>query len=134
MSYGLVCCRDTEAEAQALYRRIVDEGDWGATNTIIELMLGENYSYGSNKEQLRAMGERFIAGWGGYPLVGTPEQVVDKMLAIADIGVEGVHPLVARLPRGAEVFRREGDAADETGGAARVVCTTLARAWTPRHG
>ena len=89
MSYGLVCCRDTEAEAEALYRRIVDEGDWGATNTIIELMLGENYSYGSNKEQLRAMGERFIAGWGGYPLVGTPEQVVDKMLAIADIGVEG---------------------------------------------
>ena len=86
MSYGLVCCRDTEEEAQVLYRHIVDEGDWGATNTIIELMLGENYSYGSNQEEIRAMGERFIAGWGGYPLVGTPEQVVDKMLAIADIG------------------------------------------------
>ena len=89
MSYGLVCCRDTEEEAKALYRRIVDEGDWGATNTIIELMLGENYSYGSNKEEIRAMGERFIAGWGGYPLVGTPEQVVEKMVAIADIGIEG---------------------------------------------
>ena len=89
MSYGLVCCRDTEKEARALYKRIVDEGDWGATNTIIDLMLGENYSYGSNKDEIRAMGERFIAGWGGYPLVGTPEQVVAQMVEIADLGIEG---------------------------------------------
>ncbi|MSO75184.1 MAG: LLM class flavin-dependent oxidoreductase [Alphaproteobacteria bacterium] len=89
MSYGLVCCRDTENEAKALYDRIVAEGDWGATRTIIDLMQGENYSYGSNQDEIRAMGERFIAGWGGYPLVGTPEQVVEKMLAIADTGVEG---------------------------------------------
>ena len=90
MSYALVCCRDTEVEAQALYQRIIDEGDWGATNMIIELMLGENYSYGSNKDEIRAMGERFIAGWGGLPLVGTPEQIVDKMINLADLGVEGL--------------------------------------------
>jgi alkanesulfonate monooxygenase SsuD/methylene tetrahydromethanopterin reductase-like flavin-dependent oxidoreductase (luciferase family) len=90
MSYALVCCRDTEHEAQALFQRIIDEGDWGATNTIIDLMLGENYSYGSNKDEIRAMGERFIAGWGGLPLVGTPEQIVDKMIHLADLGVEGL--------------------------------------------
>ena len=89
MSYGLVCCRDTEEEAKALYRHIVHEGDWGATNTIIDLMLGENYSYGDNKDEIRAMGERFIAGWGSYPLVGTPEQVVEEMVEIRDLGVEG---------------------------------------------
>ncbi len=89
MSYGLVCCRDTEKEAKALYDHIVAEGDWGATRTIIDLMQGENYSYGSNQAEIKAMGERFIAGWGGYPLVGTPEQVVEKMRAIADTGVEG---------------------------------------------
>jgi alkanesulfonate monooxygenase SsuD/methylene tetrahydromethanopterin reductase-like flavin-dependent oxidoreductase (luciferase family) len=89
MSYGLVCCRDTEKEARQLYDTIVAEGDWGATHTIIDLMQGENYSYGANKDEIRAMGERFIAGWGGYPLVGTPEQVVDMMLEIADTGVEG---------------------------------------------
>ena len=123
MSYGLVCCRDTEAEAKALYQRIVDEGDWGATNTIIELMLGENYSYSSNKEEIRAMGERFIAGWGGYPLVGTPEQVVDKMVAIADIGVEGFILSLARLLRGDEILRREGDAADAAGRPSRLGVT-----------
>jgi alkanesulfonate monooxygenase SsuD/methylene tetrahydromethanopterin reductase-like flavin-dependent oxidoreductase (luciferase family) len=89
MSYGLVCCRDTEQEARQLYDTIVAEGDWEATRTIIDLMQGENYSYGSNQAEIRAMGERFIAGWGGYPLVGTPEQVVDMMLAIADAGIEG---------------------------------------------
>ena len=90
MSYGLVCCRDTEKEAKALYQNIIDKGDWGATNTIIELMLGENYSYGSNDKELRAMGERFIAGWGGLPLVGTPEQIVDQMLKLSDLGIKGL--------------------------------------------
>lgn len=89
MSYGLVCCRDTEKEAKALYDHIVAKGDWGATRTIIDLMQGENYSYGSNQAEIQAMGERFIAGWGGYPLVGTPEQIVAQMVAVADAGIEG---------------------------------------------
>lgn len=86
MSYGLVCCRDTEAEAQALYRRIVDEGDWEATRNIMDLLGLESSSF---NEQIRAYGERFIAGWGGYPLVGTPEQVVGMMSRLADLGIEG---------------------------------------------
>ena len=31
----------------------------------------------------------FIAGHGGYPLVGTPEQVVDGLQTLADINVDG---------------------------------------------
>ena len=45
---------------------------------------------GSFDEQIRSFGERFIAGWGGYPLVGTPEQVVEKMKELNDLGVEGL--------------------------------------------
>ncbi len=86
MSYGLVCCRDTEAEAQALYRRIVDEGDWEATHNIMRLLGIESSSF---NEQIKGFGERFIAGWGGYPLVGTPEQVVDMMLELRERGIEG---------------------------------------------
>ena len=52
-------------------------------------MLGENFSYGDNKDAIKAMGERFIAGWGSYPLVGTPEKIVDEMLKISNLGVEG---------------------------------------------
>lgn len=31
----------------------------------------------------------FIAGHGGYPLVGTKEQIVDELGKLADIGVDG---------------------------------------------
>jgi dimethylsulfone monooxygenase len=36
------------------------------------------------------LGERFILGWGGYPLVGTPEQVVDELIKINALGIEGI--------------------------------------------
>lgn len=87
MSYALVCCRDTEAEARALYQQIVDEGDWEAARNVMELLGMES---GSFDEQIRAYGERFIAGWGGYPLVGTPEMVVAQMLELNRLGVEGL--------------------------------------------
>ena len=31
----------------------------------------------------------FIAGHGGYPLVGTAEQIVEELGKLADIGVDG---------------------------------------------
>jgi len=31
----------------------------------------------------------FIAGHGGYPLVGTAEQIVDELGKLAEIGVDG---------------------------------------------
>ncbi len=89
MTYGIVCCRDTEKEAQELYDHIVREGDWEAANNIMDLLGMESSSFG-DKDTVRRLGERFIAGWGGYPLVGTPEQVVEKMQSIHNMGIEGL--------------------------------------------
>ena len=36
------------------------------------------------------MQERFIAGWGGYPIVGTPEQVTEELGRLNDAGMEGM--------------------------------------------
>ena len=88
MTYGLVCCRDTEAEAREVYDSIVRHGDWEATENIMKMLGIESSSFG-NQDTVRNLGERFIAGWGGYPLVGTPEQVVEKMLAIHAMGIDG---------------------------------------------
>jgi len=88
MTYGLVCCRDTEAEAREVYDSIVRHGDWEATENIMKMLGIESSSFG-NQETVRNLGERFIAGWGGYPLVGTPEQVVEKMQAIHAMGIDG---------------------------------------------
>jgi alkanesulfonate monooxygenase SsuD/methylene tetrahydromethanopterin reductase-like flavin-dependent oxidoreductase (luciferase family) len=39
------------------------------------------------EQQLKA---HFIAGWGGFPLVGTKEQVVDGLALLAKVGFDGV--------------------------------------------
>jgi alkanesulfonate monooxygenase SsuD/methylene tetrahydromethanopterin reductase-like flavin-dependent oxidoreductase (luciferase family) len=31
-----------------------------------------------------------VAGWGGFPLVGTAEQIVEKLALISEAGVDGV--------------------------------------------
>jgi len=87
MTYGLVVARDTEREARRQYEYIVEKGDWEATHNIMRVLGVES---GSFDAQIKRFAERFIAGWGGYPLVGTPQQVVDQMLALSEIGIEGI--------------------------------------------
>jgi alkanesulfonate monooxygenase SsuD/methylene tetrahydromethanopterin reductase-like flavin-dependent oxidoreductase (luciferase family) len=33
---------------------------------------------------------RLAAGWGGYPLVGTPEQIVEELIALTKTGLDGI--------------------------------------------
>jgi alkanesulfonate monooxygenase SsuD/methylene tetrahydromethanopterin reductase-like flavin-dependent oxidoreductase (luciferase family) len=87
MTYGLVVAGDTEREARRRYDYIVEKGDWEATNNIMRVLGVES---GSFDAQIKRFAERFIAGWGGYPLVGTPQQIVDQMIALSEIGIEGI--------------------------------------------
>jgi alkanesulfonate monooxygenase SsuD/methylene tetrahydromethanopterin reductase-like flavin-dependent oxidoreductase (luciferase family) len=87
MTYAMMICRDTEREAQEVRRAILDRGDWGAATNIMKVLGIES---GSFHEQIRSFGERFILGWGGYPIVGTPEQAVDQLKTISAMGIEGV--------------------------------------------
>lgn len=87
MTYGLVVCRDTEKEAKAAFQHVLDEGDYdGAGNVIKIAMSGASQSF----EHAQELSERFVAGWGGYPLVGTPEQVVEGMKELNDNGMGGM--------------------------------------------
>ncbi|HJY79758.1 MAG TPA: LLM class flavin-dependent oxidoreductase [Candidatus Binatia bacterium] len=88
MSYGLVVCRDTEKEAQHAYRYIVEKGDWEATHVILQLLGVESGSF--TEQHLTEFAEHFIAGWGGYPMVGTPEQVTEELVKLSQIGIEGM--------------------------------------------
>jgi FMNH2-dependent dimethyl sulfone monooxygenase len=42
-----------------------------------------------NAKTLDGHKAHFIAGHGGYPLVGTAEQIVDELGKLAEIGVDG---------------------------------------------
>nr|WP_225955603.1 LLM class flavin-dependent oxidoreductase [Amycolatopsis lexingtonensis] len=90
LTVGTVVCADTEAEAKRYFEHYVDElGDFAAAQNLIdELIGGDNRSW--PREQFRAMARGMIAGWGGLQLVGTPEQIVDKLVEVKRSGADGV--------------------------------------------
>jgi FMNH2-dependent dimethyl sulfone monooxygenase len=97
--------RETEKEARDFYHYYVHEkGDWEAATNLVE-MLGLN-SQGMTPEAVRAMKEHFIAGWGGYPLVGSNDQVVDGLAKLADIGLDGTVMSWPRYEDGMRQFQR----------------------------
>jgi len=87
MTYGLVVVRDTEAEAKAAFQQVLDEGDYAAVGNVLNIaMSGASQSF----DHARELSERFVGGWGGYPLVGTPEQVVEGMQQLNQAGMGGM--------------------------------------------
>ena len=87
MTYGLVIARDTEKEAQDFHQKVIDEGDWGAAGNVIKIASsGASQSFDHAVE----MQTRFIAGWGGYPIVGTPDQVAEEMAKLNEAGMDGM--------------------------------------------
>jgi FMNH2-dependent dimethyl sulfone monooxygenase len=92
---------ETEQEAKD-YRDdyIHRKGDWEAATNLIDTM-GLN-SQGRSPELLEKMKTHFIGGWGGYPLVGTKEQVVDGLAMLSRLGLDGV---VVSWPRYIEDMR-----------------------------
>lgn len=93
---------DTEADAQAYLDYYVNtHGDWAAAENLIGNMIGSSASYAP--ETMDQMKFHFIAGWGGYPVVGSREQVVDSLTALSRTGLDGV---LLSWPRYVEDMRR----------------------------
>lgn len=83
----MVVCRDTEKEAKEYYDYYVHKkGDWEAAGNAIKTMMGESKSF--SMEFLQKFQERFVAGVG-YPLIGTPEQITEKLIELSATGVDG---------------------------------------------
>lgn len=87
--HAYVVCRETEREARDyLQHYVVERGDRVAVDNLLEI-------FGMQSETLppEALDEfrfHFIAGHGGYPLVGTPEQIVSEIDTLIRIGVDGI--------------------------------------------
>jgi len=104
MSFGLCCIADTEEEAQAEYEEIIEKADWSSANNMMDLVGVESESYDDPQNE---MAERFITGDGSMPLVGTPEQVADKLVEIHEAGVEGYLLCFRDYLEGLEYFGEE---------------------------
>ncbi len=80
---------DTEADARAFYKECVfEKGDWVGVENLVNTM-GIN-SQSIPAAILQTLKEHFIAGWVGYPLIGTTEQVVDGLSILERAGFDGI--------------------------------------------
>ncbi len=84
-----VVCRETEQEARDyLHRYVVEQGDDQAVANMIRIFGAQSATL--TDEVLETFKFHFKAGFGGYPLVGTPEQIVDGIARLSDMGVDGM--------------------------------------------
>lgn len=83
-----VVCRETEKEAQDYLNYYVREkGDYEAVRNLMHIFGIQSETL--PKEKLDEFQFHFIAGHGGFPLVGTKEQVVDGLDLLSKMGVDG---------------------------------------------
>jgi FMNH2-dependent dimethyl sulfone monooxygenase len=88
-STAFVLCRPTEAEAQRDWHHAVEErGDWVAIDNLARAIRMDDPNVAP--EVMRARKARLMAGYGSYPLVGTPSQIVDEMLRLSRDGIDGL--------------------------------------------
>jgi alkanesulfonate monooxygenase SsuD/methylene tetrahydromethanopterin reductase-like flavin-dependent oxidoreductase (luciferase family) len=97
---------ETEKEARAFYDHYVhDKGDWAAAYNVIDTMAAEINQRNYPPERRKAMAEMFVSGWGGFPLIGTKEQIVDGLITLSKIGLDGVLLSWPRYIEGMREFR-----------------------------
>jgi alkanesulfonate monooxygenase SsuD/methylene tetrahydromethanopterin reductase-like flavin-dependent oxidoreductase (luciferase family) len=97
---------ETEKEARALYDDYVHrQGDWDAARNMIDTFMLEINARNVPPERIKPLQEAFIQGWGGLPVVGTKEQVVDALIALSQSGLDGVLLAWPRFEQGMREFR-----------------------------
>jgi dimethylsulfone monooxygenase len=84
-----VVCRPTAAEAEEFHHYYaVEHGDWDAADHLMELAgIHAQFFPPEHYKQFRV---RFTGGHGGYPIVGTPDDVAAELARIAETGFAGV--------------------------------------------
>jgi FMNH2-dependent dimethyl sulfone monooxygenase len=87
LTFSHVVCRPSEAEAKARWQEILDNADWAAVDNLVALQFAHAQSF--PHDLLALIRERMAAGHGGFPLVGTPEQVADGICSLHATGFRG---------------------------------------------
>ena len=86
---GVVTCRPTKKEADDYYRHtVIDNADWKAVDGILKK---KNISIETVGEQeFWRHRKHYANGMGGYPLVGTPDQIADEFAELSAAGLRGM--------------------------------------------
>jgi FMNH2-dependent dimethyl sulfone monooxygenase len=86
MSY--IVCRPTTREAEDYHRYYAEEnGDWEGVDHWIDMMMKNTKG---RPPELKALFRlRFAGGHGGYPIIGSPDEVASKLIQLSEIGFAG---------------------------------------------
>jgi alkanesulfonate monooxygenase SsuD/methylene tetrahydromethanopterin reductase-like flavin-dependent oxidoreductase (luciferase family) len=84
---------------------VFKKGDWEGVENLVSVM-GIN-SQSIPAPVLQHLKEHFIAGWVGYPLIGTKEQVVDGLALLERAGFDGIVLSWPRYVEGMQQFQAE---------------------------
>jgi alkanesulfonate monooxygenase SsuD/methylene tetrahydromethanopterin reductase-like flavin-dependent oxidoreductase (luciferase family) len=86
MCPGMCIIGETTEEAEAKHDEIVENADWEGVWNTMDLIGIESESF---DDPYNEMAEAFVTGAGHHPLIGTPEEVAEQLVAVHDVGVEG---------------------------------------------
>ena len=99
-----IVCAETERQAKDfLHHYVYEKGDWKAVRDLLSVLMPNSQS--ASREQWESMAANLIAGYGGLPLVGTPEQVVEGMLRMSEAGADGITVSWVNYESGLAQFR-----------------------------
>ncbi len=88
LTFSHVICRETEAEARAwLEYTAKTNADWAAVDNLVRLQFAHAQSF--PHDLLAHIRDLMAAGHGGFPLIGTPDQVAEGILALHRAGFAG---------------------------------------------
>jgi alkanesulfonate monooxygenase SsuD/methylene tetrahydromethanopterin reductase-like flavin-dependent oxidoreductase (luciferase family) len=83
-----VVCRDTNEEAKRYLDYYVREkGDYVAVNNLLRIFGMQSKTL--DPKVLDQFQFHFIAGHGGYPLIGTPSRIVEELDKLHRMGIDG---------------------------------------------
>lgn len=106
MAMGHIVCRDTEQEAREYFDHYVfEKGDWEVASRIVGNLVGQSES--QDDFESREIAIALIAGQTAKPLVGTPEQVVEGMLEMAEAGLDGMSVSWVDYEEGIDQFEEQ---------------------------
>ena len=88
LTFSHIVCRPTEQEAKDYLQYFAqDNADWVAVDNLIRLQFAHAQSF--PHDLLALIRDRFAMGHGGVPMIGTPEQVADKLCELHALGLGG---------------------------------------------
>ncbi len=87
LTFSHVICRETEAEAQEYRDYVMENIDWEATDNLVRLQFAHAQSF--PHDLLAQIRDAMALGHGGFPLVGTPEQVAQGIIKLHETGFAG---------------------------------------------